>query len=223
PPPPNISFTSSSLPAIAVKSESGICPRSSACATESDHTLKVWSMDGLSDDMTVPINLKAKAVVAAHDKDINSVAVDRTATILRLPDLVLVVVFKRHKKRIWSFVVTVSGDKTIRMWAISNDSCLKKFEGHTSSVLGALFVIRATQIVSCGIRLSVVDFVLSDILIACVINLFNVSSANGLVKLWIVKTNECVAMHDHHEDKVPIDNLCIYLKKYGSNLLHDNL
>lgn len=32
-------------------------------------------MDGLSDDVTSPINLKAKAVVAAHDKDINSVAV----------------------------------------------------------------------------------------------------------------------------------------------------
>jgi len=32
-------------------------------------------MDGLSDNMTVPFNLKAKAVVAAHDKDINSVAV----------------------------------------------------------------------------------------------------------------------------------------------------
>ena len=32
-------------------------------------------MDGLSDNMTMPINLKAKAVVAAHDKDINSVAV----------------------------------------------------------------------------------------------------------------------------------------------------
>jgi len=32
-------------------------------------------MDGLSDNMTMPINLKAKVVVAAHDKDINSVAV----------------------------------------------------------------------------------------------------------------------------------------------------
>jgi U3 small nucleolar RNA-associated protein 13 len=41
----------------------------------SDHTLKVWSMDGLSDNVTAPINLKAKAVVAAHDKDINCVAV----------------------------------------------------------------------------------------------------------------------------------------------------
>lgn len=41
----------------------------------SDHTLKVWSMKGLSSNTTVPFNLKAKAVVAAHDKDINSVAV----------------------------------------------------------------------------------------------------------------------------------------------------
>lgn len=162
----------------------------------SDHTLKVWSMDGLSDNMTVPINLKAKAVVAAHDKDINSVAVapndslvcsgsqDRTACVWRLPDLVSVVVFKGHKRGIWSVefspvdqcVVTASGDKTIRIWAISDGSCLKTFEGHTSSVLRALFVTRGTQIVSCG--------------------------ADGLVKLWTVKTNECVATYDHHEDKV---------------------
>ncbi|KAK7330492.1 hypothetical protein VNO77_24687 [Canavalia gladiata] len=162
----------------------------------SDHTLKVWSLDDLSDNMTVPINLKAKAVVAAHDKDINSVAVapndslvcsgsqDRTACVWRLPDLVSVVVFKGHKRGIWSVefspvdqcVVTASGDKTIRIWAISDGSCLKTFEGHTSSVLRALFVTRGTQIVSCG--------------------------ADGLVKLWTVKTNECVATYDHHEDKV---------------------
>ncbi|WJX88672.1 hypothetical protein P8452_70735 [Trifolium repens] len=162
----------------------------------SDHTLKVWSMDGLLDNVTSPINLKAKAVVAAHDKDINCVAVapndslvcsgsqDRTACVWRLPDLVSVVVFKGHKRGIWSVefspvdqcVVTASGDKTIRIWAISDGSCLKTFEGHTSSVLRALFVTRGTQIVSCG--------------------------ADGLVKLWTVKSNECVATYDHHEDKV---------------------
>lgn len=41
----------------------------------SDRTLKVWSFDGLLDDVEQPINLKAKAVVAAHDKDINSLAI----------------------------------------------------------------------------------------------------------------------------------------------------
>jgi WD40 repeat protein len=41
----------------------------------SDRTIKVWSLDGISDDADQPINLKAKAVVAAHDKDINSLAI----------------------------------------------------------------------------------------------------------------------------------------------------
>ena len=104
---------------------------------------------------------------------------DRTACVWRLPDLVSVVVFKGHKRGIWSVefspvdqcVVTASGDKTIRIWAISDGSCLKTFEGHTSSVLRALFVTRGTQIVSCGMRLSVADFVLYNILVACLINL----------------------------------------------------
>ena len=41
----------------------------------SDRTLKVWSLDDFSDNEKEPINLKAKAVVAAHDKDINSLAI----------------------------------------------------------------------------------------------------------------------------------------------------
>lgn len=41
----------------------------------SDRTLKVWSLDGISDDAETPVNLDAKAVVAAHDKDINSLAI----------------------------------------------------------------------------------------------------------------------------------------------------
>ncbi|OVA02911.1 WD40 repeat [Macleaya cordata] len=162
----------------------------------SDRTLKVWSLDGLQEDGNQVINLRAKAVVAAHDKDINSLAVapndnlvcsgsqDRTACVWRLPDLVSVVVLKGHKRGIWSVefspvdqcVITASGDKTVKIWAISDGSCLKTFEGHTSSVLRVSFVTRGTQFVSCG--------------------------ADGLVKLWTVKTNECIATYDQHEDKV---------------------
>ncbi|KAJ4957547.1 hypothetical protein NE237_024658 [Protea cynaroides] len=162
----------------------------------SDRTLKVWSLDGVSEDDGHAISLKAKAVVAAHDKDINSLAIspndnlvcsgsqDRTAGVWRLPDLVSVVVLKGHKRGIWSVefspvdqcVLTASGDKTIKIWAISDGSCLKTFEGHTSSVLRASFLTRGTQFVSCG--------------------------ADGLVKLWTVKTTECIATYDQHEEKV---------------------
>ncbi|PQM41217.1 transducin beta-like protein 3 [Prunus yedoensis var. nudiflora] len=162
----------------------------------SDRTLKVWTLDGLPDNGKQPINLKAKAGVAAHDKDINSVAVapndslvcsgsqDRTACVWRLPDLVPVVVLKGHKRGVWSVefspvdqcVITASGDKTIKIWAISDGSCLKTFEGHTTSVLRASFLTRGTQFVSCG--------------------------ADGLLKLWMVKTDECIATYDQHENKV---------------------
>ncbi|KAI3918510.1 hypothetical protein MKX01_041830 [Papaver californicum] len=162
----------------------------------SDRTLKVWSLDGLQDNGNEIMNLRAKAVVAAHDKDINSLAVapndnlvcsgsqDRTACVWRLPDLVSVVVLKGHKRGIWCVefspvdqcVITASGDKTIKIWAISDGACLKTFEGHTSSVLRVSFLTRGAQFVSSG--------------------------ADGLVKLWTVKTNECIATYDQHEDKV---------------------
>jgi len=48
----------------------------------SDRTIKVWSIDGISDDADQPINLKAKAVVAAHDKDINSLAIAPNDTLV---------------------------------------------------------------------------------------------------------------------------------------------
>lgn len=161
----------------------------------SDRTIKVWSIEGLISDNEEPISLKAKAVVAAHDKDINSLAIapfdsyvcsgsqDRTACIWKLPDLVCVAKLKGHKRGIWSVefspvdkcVLTASGDKTIKMWALDG-SCLKTFEGHTSSVLRAFFITRGTQFVSSG--------------------------ADGLLKLWTVTSNECIATYDEHEDKV---------------------
>lgn len=69
------------------------------------------------------------------------------------------VVLRGHKRGIWSVefspvdqcVITASGDKTIKIWAISDGSCLKTFEGHTSSVFRASFLTRGTQFVSCGI------------------------------------------------------------------------
>ncbi|CAN6486533.1 unnamed protein product [Victoria cruziana] len=161
-----------------------------------DRTIKVWSLDGVSEDAGHVVNFKTRAVVAAHDKDINALAVspndafvcsgsqDRTAAIWRLPDLVSVVVLKGHKRGIWSVefssvdqcVMTASGDCTIKIWAIADGTCLKTFEGHTSSVFRASFLTRGTQFVSCG--------------------------DDGLVKLWTIKSNECIATYEHHDAQV---------------------
>ena len=41
----------------------------------SDRTIKVWTWDDALGDAEDEVSLKAKAVVAAHDKDINSLAI----------------------------------------------------------------------------------------------------------------------------------------------------
>ncbi|XP_074275291.1 protein TORMOZ EMBRYO DEFECTIVE-like isoform X2 [Silene latifolia] len=127
-----------------------------------DNTLKVWSFEGLVNDSDKPCRLKVKAVVAAHKKDINSVAVspddnfvcsgsqDRTACLFRLPELVQVASLVGHKQGIWLVafspvdpcVLTASADNTIKLWSVRDHSCLRTFEGHGSSVHRASFITR---------------------------------------------------------------------------------
>ncbi len=55
-------------------------------------------------------------------------------------------------------------------------SCLRTFQGHTASVLSVAFVSAGAQLVSGG--------------------------ADGLVKVWTVRSDECEATLDAHTDKV---------------------
>jgi WD40 repeat protein len=73
-------------------------------------------------------------------------------------------------------VATASGDRTLRLWAIGDGSCLKTFEGHGASVLRVCFLSAGTQLMSSG--------------------------ADGLLKLWSVRTTECINTFDEHEDRV---------------------
>ncbi|KAI4370195.1 hypothetical protein MLD38_018569 [Melastoma candidum] len=131
----------------------------------SDRTIKVWSMDGISDDDCLePLRLRARAVVAARDKDINALAI--------APNDSLVCSGSEYR------TAAYGGFRILYLWiwAISNGSCLKTFEGHTAMVLRASFLTRGTQQVSCG--------------------------GDGVVKLWSVRTSECISTCDEHEDKI---------------------
>jgi len=56
-----------------------------------------------------------------------------------------------------------TGDRTVRLWSVTTHTCVKVFEGHSSSVLRVRFVRAGMQLLSAG--------------------------ADGLVKLWSVKDN----------------------------------
>ena len=74
--------------------------------------------------------------------------------IWRLPDLVLVTTLRGHKRGVWAAqfspvdqaVATASGDKTLRLWALADGTCLKTFEGHTASVLRLNFLSAGSQV-----------------------------------------------------------------------------
>ena len=78
----------------------------------------------------------------------------------RLPDLVQTLTLKGHRRGVWSAafspvdqaVLTGSGDATVRLWALTDGSCLKTFEGHSASVLRASFISYGTQVGACRRR-----------------------------------------------------------------------
>lgn len=149
-------------------------------------------------DDASPAKLRATATVAAHDKDVNAVAIapndslvctasqDRTVKVWQLPDLVLVSTLKGHKRGVWSVafsptdrvVATASGDKTLKLWSLQDATCLRTFEGHIASALRVNFLSASggSQLISTG--------------------------ADGLLKLWSIRSSECINTFDAHEDKV---------------------
>lgn len=64
----------------------------------------------------------------------------------------------------------------MKLWSMTDYSCLRTFQGHTASVLSVTFVSAGAQLVSGG--------------------------ADGLVKVWTVRSDECEATLDAHTDKV---------------------
>jgi len=134
-----------------------------AVSGSGDRTLKLWDLRPLKRRLEgsahyEPIansepkeqTMSTLAVVAAHDKDINTVAPndslictgsqDRSVKLWRAPELVSVLTLKGHKRGVWCVqfspvdkcVVSGSGDRTIKIWALSDGTCLKTFEGPTA-------------------------------------------------------------------------------------------
>ena len=76
--------------------------------------------------------------------------------IWRVIDGSLLGTLRGHKRGIWCVrfspvdqcLATSSADATIKIWALSDLSCVKTFEGHDSSVLKVAFMTRGMQLMS---------------------------------------------------------------------------
>uniref|UniRef100_A0A672PIJ7 Uncharacterized protein n=1 Tax=Sinocyclocheilus grahami TaxID=75366 RepID=A0A672PIJ7_SINGR len=145
-----------------------------------DCTIKLWDLpDPLPDVGCEPVLMTARLTERAHDKDVNSVTISPN-------DKLLASGSQDRTAKLWSLVFGVfSSLLWTRSWprpqrtAPSKSGAFKNsatFDGHDASVLKVIFVSRGTQLVSSG--------------------------SDGLVKLWTIKTNECVKTFDAHQDKV---------------------
>lgn len=151
-----------------------------------------------------------------------SASQDRTVKIWSAEEGETVGVLRGHRRGVWSvkfaphgtpaitaeggqastsrgFVLTGSGDKTVKIWSLADYSCLRTFEGHTNSVLKVVWLHlptsgsdkqsngddapqprqsekRGLQIASAG--------------------------GDGLVKIWDVKSGELATTLDNHTDRV---------------------
>jgi U3 small nucleolar RNA-associated protein 13 len=193
-----------------------------------DRTIKGWDLSTLlvassrrsvesssaSSAAPTPISLPALFTYKAHDQEINSIALaptdmliatgsqDKTIKLWRttrecdVRSLNLRVVSEwcefatlvGHRRGVWcvafsptdQLLASASGDHLIKIWAFNLNTnsyrCTKTLEGHTSTVLKVIWTRDGLQCVS--------------------------ASADGVVILWNVFTEEAVNRFDAHTDKV---------------------
>jgi U3 small nucleolar RNA-associated protein 13 len=138
-----------------------------------------------------------------------SASQDRTVRIWDVDSGEAMGVLRGHKRGVWSvafsppglpgltttsegggastsrgMIVTGSGDKTVRIWSLTDYSCLRTFEGHVNSVLKVIWLpVSSDGKDSRGVQVAS-------------------AAGDGLVKVWDAQSSECAATLDNHIDRV---------------------
>lgn len=153
-----------------------------------------------------------------------SASQDRTVKIWSVEDGEVVGILRGHKRGVWSvrfapkdapvissesrsstnrgLIATGSGDKTVKIWSLSDYSCLLTFEGHTNSVLKVLWLPppdlsskEDNEDEENGAAPSHNTAAQARPLVAS-------AAADGLVKIWSPYTGELETTLDNHIDRV---------------------
>ena len=135
-----------------------------------------------------------------------SASQDKTVKIWSVQEGEVQGILRGHKRGVWSvqfspsnlpglqgedgsatgkgLVLTGSGDKTIKLWSLSDYGCVRTFEGHSNSVLKVAWLQVPSQ-----------EHKKRPILFAS-------AGGDGLVKVWNANTGETECTLDNHEDRV---------------------
>ncbi|KAL4921281.1 small nucleolar ribonucleoprotein complex subunit [Aspergillus aurantiobrunneus] len=152
-----------------------------------------------------------------------SASQDRTVKIWSTEDGSVVGVLRGHKRGVWSsrfspkgtpilsadaksstnrgMIVTGSGDKTVKLWSLSDYSCLLTFEGHTNSVLKVLW-LPPPDMSSKTDNEDDEDSAAANTAATQLRPLVASAAADGLVKVWSPYTGELETTLDNHTDRV---------------------
>ncbi len=136
-----------------------------------------------------------------------SASQDRTVKIWSVEEGEVQGVLRGHRRGVWSvkfapkdtpiitgdngpaagkgLVITGSGDKTLKIWNLSDYSCLRTFEGHTNSVLKVAWLKLPTGEQRGNRHVHIAT-----------------AGGDGLVKVWDANNGEIECTLDNHEDRV---------------------
>lgn len=185
------------------------------------------------------------ALDISHDSMLfASASQDRTVKIWSAEDGETVGILRGHRRGVWSvkfapkdtatiasegssnsgagsgsrgYILTGSGDKTVKIWSLADYTCLRTFEGHTNSILKVLWLPpapatnAATSADDDMLGLDEEDEETARILRARAAAgrqqrtpPAQVASAggDGLVKIWDTASSECACTLDNHTDRV---------------------
>ncbi|KAL8707925.1 MAG: hypothetical protein Q9220_007145 [cf. Caloplaca sp. 1 TL-2023] len=144
-----------------------------------DRTVKIWS----ADDGTV------QGILRGHRRGVWSVKFAPKEIPPITGDNSGGPVSSRH-----GLILTGSGDKTVKLWSLSDYTCLRTLEGHTNSVLKVLWMPSPPTPSSSTPETSAAPPKGS----------VHVASAggDGLVKVWDANTGETACTLDNHTDRI---------------------
>lgn len=135
-----------------------------------------------------------------------SASQDKTVKIWSVTEGEVQGILRGHKRGVWSvrfapantpvihsdkgaiagkgLILTGSGDKTVKIWSLSDYACIRTFEGHSHSILKVAWLKQHAE----GDKSKRVQFASAG--------------GDGLVKVWDANSGESETTLDNHEDRV---------------------